>query len=70
MNVNHVLLKEVLQHEVDLPDQITFKQWISNDRANLITEVLESDVFFEALIETLMVLKKTSLHLQSSIKLP
>ena len=53
------LLKEMLQNELeDLPDQISFKQWISTDRANLITEVLPVDEFFEALIEKLTLLKK------------
>jgi len=48
------LLKDILQNELEeleLPDEITFKQWISTDRANLITEVLPLEEFLDVLIE-------------------
>ena len=58
------LLKQILQNEIeDFPDQITFKQWISPDKPNLITEVIH---FLEPLGK-LMVLKKPPPYLKSSI---
>jgi hypothetical protein len=32
----------------DLPDDITFMQWVSTDRAELITRTMPVDDFFEA----------------------
>lgn len=37
-------LLHILQNEPDdMPEEITFKQWVSTDRAQLITEVMSSD---------------------------
>jgi len=45
------VLKEILENELDdLPDEITFKQWVSTDRANLISQVLPLEDFFDVFI--------------------
>lgn len=49
------LLNEIHQYKEYLPDQLTFKQWISTDWENMITEVLQSNGIFELLTEKLVV---------------
>uniref|UniRef100_A0A6P7GVN1 Uncharacterized protein LOC114343446 n=1 Tax=Diabrotica virgifera virgifera TaxID=50390 RepID=A0A6P7GVN1_DIAVI len=52
-------LIELLGTETDdLPDDITFMQWVSTDRAELITRTMPVDDFFEALVDRLIELKK------------
>lgn len=52
-------LLELLRTETeDLPDEITFMQWVSTDRAELITRVMPLDDFFEDLVDKLLSLKK------------
>lgn len=41
-----------------MPDNITFKQWITSERTELVTVIKSRDEFFELLIEKLIALKK------------
>lgn len=51
-------LLEILMAETDnIPDQISFKQWVSTDRAELITQLQQSVEFLQSLVEKLMSLK-------------
>lgn len=53
-----VLLELLRSKSEDIPDEITFMQWVSTDRAELITRVMCADDFFEDLVEKLVALKK------------
>lgn len=52
------LLQLLMDETDDLPDVVTFMQWVSTDRAELITRVMPIDDFFEDLVEKLLALKK------------
>lgn len=62
-------LLELLRTETeDLPDEITFMQWVSTDRAELITRVMPLDDFFEDLVDKLLSLKKHHFILKAQSK--
>lgn len=55
-------LKDELQLLLDneLVDNITYKQWVSVDRCNLVTFIKTADEFIETLCEQLLILKRHS----------
>lgn len=51
-------LLDLLSNEIDeMPQEICFKQWVTVDRAELITQIKPTDEFLELLVENLSALK-------------
>jgi hypothetical protein len=59
-------LEMLKESEEEMPDNVTFKQWVTTDRAEMLTLVMPQEEYFETLIEKLENLK--SHHYVSKIQ--
>jgi len=61
-----IILEMLQESEEEMPDDVTFKQWVTTDRAELVTMVKSQDEYLETLLEKLHNLK--SHHYVSKIQ--